>query len=105
MLSNYALNLEVEDLETRIRTHISVALQYACRSWHSHLVKPRGAVVDVISGLHTFLKEKYLAWLEVVSVLGAIRAGISALEHLVSWLQEVPVYTQWHYLILTCAIN
>ena len=86
---DYTLNSEVEDLEMRISTHISVALRYACQSWHNHLTKPRGSNTDIVSALRVFLEEKYLAWLEVVSVLGAIRGGVSAIEHLVYWLQEV----------------
>jgi hypothetical protein len=44
---------------------------------------------NVISSLHIFLEEKFLAWLEVVSVLGAVRGAVVALEQLVPWLQEV----------------
>ena len=93
-LPDYALNSEVEGLETRINTHISVALRYACKSWHNHLTKSGRGNANIISSLHVFLKEKYLAWLEVVSVLGATRGGVSTLEHLVSWLQEVCVDPQ-----------
>ena len=88
-LPNYTLNSGVMDLETKIRDHISVALQYACQSWHHHLTKAGGDVVNVTSQLHIFLEEKFLAWLEVVSVLGATREAITALEQLISWLQEV----------------
>ncbi|KAF9645055.1 hypothetical protein BDM02DRAFT_3173723, partial [Thelephora ganbajun] len=71
-LPDYALNSEVEDLETRIDDRISDALEYACRSWHSHLTKTEGDVADMVSHLHAFLEEKFLAWLEVASVLGAV---------------------------------
>jgi len=89
LLPDYALNSEVEDLETRVNSHIGVALQYACQSWHNHLTRAGGDVVSVVSGLHVFLKEKFLAWLEVVSALGAVRGAIVALERLMPWLQEV----------------
>jgi hypothetical protein len=88
-LPDYALNSEVEDLQTRIDGHISPVLQYACQSWHNHLTKTTGDVTNVISHLHVFLEEKFLAWLEVVSVLGATRGAVVALEQLMSWLQEV----------------
>jgi hypothetical protein len=88
-LPNYTLNSEVKDLRTRIDDHISVALCYACQSWHNHLTKARGDVTGVISSLHLFLEQKFLAWLEVVSVLGVVRGAVAALEQLVSWLQEV----------------
>ena len=88
-LPDYALNSEVEDLETRIRHRISDALEYACRSWHNHLARMGGGAVDAIPHLRIFLEEKFLAWLEVVSVLGVVRGAASALEQLILWLQEV----------------
>ena len=88
-LPDYALNSEVEDLKTRINDRISIALQYACRSWHSHLTRTTGDVTEVVSYLRIFLKEKFLAWLEVVSVVGAVGGAVTGLEKLVPWLQEV----------------
>ena len=88
-LPDYALNSEVKDLETRINGRLSVALRYACQSWHSHLIKTAGDVTNIISHLRVFLKEKFLAWLEVASVLGATRVAVVALKHLIPWLQEV----------------
>ncbi|KAF9645965.1 hypothetical protein BDM02DRAFT_382706 [Thelephora ganbajun] len=88
-LPDYALNSEVEDLEARINDRISDALRYACRSWHSHLTKTEGDATGVISHLRVFLEEKFLAWLEVVSVLRAARGATVGLEQLIAWLQEV----------------
>ncbi|KAF9642193.1 hypothetical protein BDM02DRAFT_3193718 [Thelephora ganbajun] len=88
-LPDYVLNSEVEDLQTRIDDRISDALQYACQSWHSHFTETEGDVAGVISHLRVFLEEKFLAWLEVVSVLGAVRGAIAGLEQLIGWLQEV----------------
>ena len=88
-LPDYALNLEVGDLQTRIKDCISVALRYSCQAWHSHLIKAAGDTTGVVSDLRFFLKEKFLAWLEVVSVLGAARGAVAALEQLMSWLQKV----------------
>jgi len=88
-LPDYVLNSEVEDLQTRIKDRISVGLEYACRSWHIHLTRTAGDVSSIISDLRVFLKEKFMAWLEVVSVLGAVREAVVGLEKLVPWLQEV----------------
>ena len=88
-LPEYSLNSEVKDLQTRIKLRISGALQYACQSWHSHLTKTKSNVTDVISHLHVFLEEKFLAWLEVVSVLEAVRGATGGLVQLIGWLQEV----------------
>ena len=90
-LPDYALNSEVEDIQTRVNDRISIALQYACRSWHNHLTEIGGDVANVISNLRIFLEEKFLAWLEVVSVIGAVGGAVVALERLMAWLQKVCV--------------
>ena len=89
-LPDYTLNLEVKDLQTEIKDHISIALQYACQSWHNHLTETKEDITDeLISYLHIFLEKKFLAWLEVVSAIGAVRGAVVALERLMAWLQEV----------------
>ena len=89
-LPDYTLNLEVKDLQTKIKDHISIVLQYACQSWHNHLTETKGDITDeLISYLHIFLEKKFLAWLEVVSAIGAVGGAVVALERLIAWLQEV----------------
>jgi len=88
-LPDYVLNSDVKDLQMRIQGRISVALQYAHRSWHNHLTASQGSVTGIIPCLHLFLEEKFLAWLEVLSVIGAVRGAVAALEQLINWLQEV----------------
>ena len=88
-LPDYVFNSEVEDLQTRIEDCVSVSLQYACQSWYNHLAVTQRDIIDVISRLHLFLEKKFLAWLEVVSVLGAVREAVVALEELMPWLQKV----------------
>ena len=88
-LPEYTLNSEVKDLQARIDARVSLALQYACRSWHNHLTEAMGGFASVISCLRTFLRDKFLAWLEVLSVLGDVGGAAVALEKLMPWLQEV----------------
>ena len=88
-LPDYALNSEVKDLQTRIDDRVSIGLRYACRSWHIHLTKVTRGVESITPDLCFFLKRKFLAWLEVMSVLGTVRGSVTALEELMSWLQEV----------------
>ena len=71
-------NLEVVDLKERVKEHISQALEYACRSWHKHLIGTIPA--HVAPALHQFLETKFLFWLEALSVLGAAREAVDALE-------------------------
>ena len=88
-LPEYALNSEVKDLQARIDSRVSIALQYACRSWHNHLTETQEDIADVISLLRVFLEVKFLAWLEVLSVLRDLGAAAVALEKLMTWLEEV----------------
>ena len=71
-------NSEIEDLKEKIEQHVDQALEYACKSWHKHLVGTIPA--DVAPILHEFMEKKLLFWLEVLSVLGAAREAIDALE-------------------------
>ena len=88
-LPDYALNSEIKDLETRVDDCVSVALRYACQSWYGHLTEAEGDTTGVVSRLHVLLEDKFLAWLEVLSVLGAMRAAVDALEQVIPWLQQV----------------
>jgi len=90
-LPDYALNQEVKDLADRVKDHVSPALEYACRSWYNHLVriKKEEDIVPILDALRIFLKQKFLPWLEVVSVLGATRGAVVAMGELRKWFQEV----------------
>jgi len=90
-LPDYALNQEVKDLPDRVKEHIFPALQYACRSWYHHLarIKKGEDITGVLDALKIFLNQKFLAWLEVVSVLGVTRDAAVALRELIQWFQEV----------------
>jgi len=80
-LPDAVVNSEVEDLDERIERHLDPALQYACKSWHKHLVDESVVRTPAVtSTLHRFLKEKFLFWLEVLSILGAAREAVDALE-------------------------
>ena len=77
-LPDGVLNSEVIDLRERTEERIGRALEYACRSWYKHLVGTMPAHIAPV--LHEFLEKKFLFWLEVMSVLGAAREAIDALE-------------------------
>ena len=88
-LLSYTLNLEVQDLKSRVDNHISAALQYACKSWSNHLAEVKEDITDIIPVLRTFLQEGFLRWLEVLSLTEATRDAVVALEKLIFWLWKV----------------
>ena len=86
-LPDGALNSEVSDLKERTKQHICPALEYACKSWHKHLVNATLTHrPEITSVLHRFLEGKFIFWLEVLSVLGAAREAVNALEAAARWL-------------------
>jgi len=81
-------NSEVDDLKERREKYINHALQYACGSWHKHLTNIHIAHrAEITSSLHHFLEKKLLCWLEVLSVLGNVRAAVDALDIATGWLK------------------
>jgi len=80
-LPDAVTNSEVEDMQERTERYIDQGLRYACRSWHKHLVgRVPSQMLEVGSVLRRFLEGKFLFWLEVLSVLGAAREAVDALE-------------------------
>ena len=89
-LPDSVANADVRDLKERVERYIDPALQYACRSWHTHLVGGCTTLVhalEITSALQRFLETKFLFWLEVLSVLGAARNAVDALQAAASWLE------------------
>ena len=80
-LPDGAANSDILDLKERSEQYLDQALQYACRSWHKHLTGIGPAQIPSITpALHQFLEKKFLFWLEVLSILGATREAVDALE-------------------------
>ena len=56
-LPDWVINSEVDDLKERTRQYIGQGLEYACRSWHKHLVDTLPArKPDITLDLHQFLE-------------------------------------------------
>ena len=86
-LPDSVMNSEVDDLRERTEKYIDPALRYACRSWYKHLFTAIPArTPEITSVLHRFLEGKFIFWLEVLSVLGAAREAVDALDAAARWL-------------------
>jgi len=87
-LPDGATNLDI-DLKERVEKYIDPALQYACMSWHIHLVHAHtipAYAPTITPTLRQFLGTKFLFWLEVLSILGAVKNAVDALKVTVDWL-------------------
>ena len=83
-------NSDVGNLRKMIDDCINPTLQYACVSWHVHLVEAHTTPADkpqIDSTLKKFMEKKFLFWLEVVSVLGAVGNAAEAMRATVDWLR------------------
>ncbi|KAF9791870.1 hypothetical protein BJ322DRAFT_1148662 [Thelephora terrestris] len=91
-LPNAITNSEVGDLKDRIKKYITPALEYACRSWYKHLIINEHTVypATINSAIEHFLRNKFLFWLEVLSVLGAAREAVDALRAVKKWFEASP---------------
>jgi hypothetical protein len=66
-------NVEVPDLETLLKLHVSAALRYSCRFWVSHClehIRVAGREAQLPHGLDQFCAEHLLHWIEVLSLTG-----------------------------------
>ena len=89
-------NSDVNDLKERTEKYIDPVLRYACMSWHTHLVDvdtTSAHVPTITHTLHQFLEKKFLCWLEVLSVLGAVRNAVEALQVTMDWLRVRQIST------------
>ena len=86
-LPDGVINSEVDDLKEKSKQYIHRALEYACRSWHKHLIDVTPAHrFEITPALHRFLEGKFIFWLEVFSILGVAREAVDALEATARWL-------------------
>jgi hypothetical protein len=83
--TSYLANYDVKDLNTRVDEHIPPALSYACRFWGDHL-KHTDFKTDLFRKVEALFKEKFLFWLETLSLTRNIRLAPSALATLNMWL-------------------
>ena len=103
-LQDTTINSEVTDLKERTKQYIDPALEYACRSWHKHLVNEHTVYTATISAaIGDFLRKKFLFWLEVLSILGAAREAVNALGVVIKWVEVCKIIifsilcTQTHF--------
>ena len=80
-------NVDVKDLASRIKEHISDALQYSSLYWVNHLCfTPDTGDLRMWENLGVFFGGLYgLFWIEVLSLLGMVSIGPPSLRRVISW--------------------
>ncbi|OAL56447.1 WD40 repeat-like protein [Pyrenochaeta sp. DS3sAY3a] len=64
-----------------IEQHISQDLQYACLYWIEHFERS-GETSHTDDGVHRFLEQHFLHWLETLSWIGKVKEGINSIRTL-----------------------
>ncbi|KAG9030373.1 hypothetical protein FRB95_004028, partial [Tulasnella sp. JGI-2019a] len=82
------LNSEVEDLEQRIRDHLSPGLQYACAQISVHLSQTSADSAEVRSLMEEFAEVRLLNWLEVLSLMGMVSQAVGMASQIESWVKQ-----------------
>jgi len=82
-------NADIGDLPSRIKEHISEALQYSSLYWSDHLCfTPDNGNGCVWGMLEEFFEGLYgLFWVEVLSILGMVPIGAPSLRRAISWVK------------------
>ncbi len=83
--SSYLANKDVEDLRSRVLKHVPPALLYASRFWDDHLERI-DFETDLFVQLRTFFENKFLFWLEALSLTSNVGLASPALSALNVWL-------------------
>ena len=80
-------NADISDLPSRIKEHISDALQYSSIYWSNHLCfTPDNGNGCVWGILKEFFGGLYrLFWVEVLSIMGMVPIGAPSLRRVISW--------------------
>ncbi|KAJ3566622.1 hypothetical protein NP233_g6884 [Leucocoprinus birnbaumii] len=84
--TSYLANDDVPDIETKIREGISPLLAYSCCFVADHLcsTEPENLMMSLVEAV---FREKFLYWLEVMSLLKEINWTTPILKILTSWAQ------------------
>ena len=83
--TSYLPNDSISDLQSRINKHISPALFYACRFWGGHLEHVHFQQY-LLAKVQLFFEEKFLFWLEVLSLMSSVGLATLVLRSLETWL-------------------
>ena len=81
------VNANIQDLPSRIKEHVSDALQYSSLYWSNHLCfAPDKGDLCVWGQLKEFFRGlNGLFWVEVLSIMGMVPIGAPSLRRVISW--------------------
>jgi hypothetical protein len=84
--SSYLLNTEIVDMEMRIEQNIPSHLRYASIYWANHLSASKFDA-KVLELLQDFMENRFLFWLEVMSLTKRMDVVAHTLSVLIDWMK------------------
>ncbi|KIM21762.1 hypothetical protein M408DRAFT_324867 [Serendipita vermifera MAFF 305830] len=84
--SSYDRNSDIPDLEIRIGRHLTPHVCYSAVFWASHLADI-SFDHEIFDLLQDFMQNRFLFWLEVLSLTKRVNIGSGAMQSLIDWLR------------------
>jgi hypothetical protein len=87
-LDDHAVLSAVKYLSARRKDYIGDALEYACHFWTKHLLRIpsySSRFEEILIGIDKFFTTCLLFWIEVLSLMGSLDAGVYALNNIHKW--------------------
>jgi hypothetical protein len=82
--TSHIRNADIPNLAIRVMEKISTCLSYSCQFWADHL-EASASDVELLNEAKEFLCNRFLYWLEVLSLLDMVRIASQALLVLHEW--------------------
>jgi hypothetical protein len=92
--SSYLLNNEVADMDSQIKQNIQSHLCYASSYWTNHLSASRFNE-EMLKLVEDFMENRFLFWLEVMSVTKQMNVAAHMLLLLVNWMKVRLIGIDW----------
>lgn len=88
--SSYQMNADIEGFSDRVKAAVSAALRYSSLHWAIHLTDA-ATENDERAKLYELLKQFFdgdrpLFWLEVLSLIGEVKAAVTSLLLVIAWI-------------------
>ncbi|KAF7967836.1 hypothetical protein HWV62_32906 [Athelia sp. TMB] len=98
LTTSHIPNTNIPDISERVEIAIPQSLSYPCLFWGHHIRKSLPGDSRLLPLILTFFKEKFLFWLEVLSVMGEIRLVPQTMTSITKFIQnpgsEVDAFAQ-----------
>ncbi|KAF7966464.1 hypothetical protein HWV62_38334 [Athelia sp. TMB] len=98
LATSHIPNADIPDLSDRVGIAVPESLSYPCLFWGYHIRESPSGDSSLLPLILTFFEEKFLFWLEVLSLMGEIRLVPQTMTYIIKFIQnpgsEVDAFAQ-----------